>query len=629
MAENDRQTDGNPESRQDPACDSVFPSWKENMQDLLAAAAGGFDALEKSIDKLAADFQGRIATLPPARLGACLAEYERLSEKVAQAQTLASIGSMPQHDARLASMAARLTFAADEICNMDETRLLAGMTNPVVAAYAPWLSQVRALKGHRLDAKTEAYLQKKDIVSTSAWARCYDLALDRGVDVGGMPAGFDDAIQVMQREKDPLKRQEVYRAIDQSLQAEEETLARVFNAVAAIRRVSDGWRDYSEAMDRRATADLTDGGMADAFLEKTAASCPSVVHPYFSAKAARGGAVQLHPADIEYPPIAASDAKRYTWQEAQDIVLSAFAGLSKPLAERAQRFFDEGWIDAAPAAGKDAYCLHVAGAHPFLSMSFEGRPEDVLQLARLLGSGIQQEAMARSGHLNATLPAVTDDVVAVFCEMATKRALASGMTDAQERRRFLEAITGALIRDVPGEAAAVSFERDCHAQRRDAGELSAGQINDLWTKSRHAFAGAAMDADEMGARAWMLRDSLFKRPFSTLTPVMSRAFALAIAAHADADALPEGMLQAFDAFLTQKGSRTPLAVAASFGLDGEDPAFWSRSMGVIKRQVDALQALDRQIAAAREGKGRLPANDVSPRKKTRKTVVGKKGPEMP
>jgi oligoendopeptidase F len=112
----------------------------------------------------------------------------------------------------------------------------------------------------------------------------------------------------------------------------------------------------------------------------------------------------------------------------------AYGDFSPKMAEIAQRFFDESWIDAPARAGKAPGAFAhptVPSAHPYVLLNYQGRPRDVMTLAHELGHGVHQVLAAPNGALMAPTPLTLAETASVFGEMLTFRKLLDGTSDPE------------------------------------------------------------------------------------------------------------------------------------------------------------------------------------------------------
>ena len=128
---------------------------------------------------------------------------------------------------------------------------------------------------------------------------------------------------------------------------------------------------------------------------------PRLSHRYYALKARWFGKDKLEFWDRNAPlPKVAQPL--IGWGEAREMVLSAYGDFSPRMAEIAQRFFDERWIDAPTRPGKAPGAFAhptVPSAHPYVLLNYQGKPRDVMTLAHELGHGVHQVMAGHNGAL--------------------------------------------------------------------------------------------------------------------------------------------------------------------------------------------------------------------------------------
>ena len=135
-------------------------------------------------------------------------------------------------------------------------------------------------------------------------------------------------------------------------------------------------------------ANELDGTVVDTVSDVCAANFETVAR-YYELKANVLGIDDLAHYD-RYAPVLGQESE-IPFDRARQIVLDAFEGFTPRLRELAERFFSEGWIDAALADGKrgGAYCAAVTpDHHPYVFMNYTGKPRDVMTLTHELGHGV-------------------------------------------------------------------------------------------------------------------------------------------------------------------------------------------------------------------------------------------------
>ena len=92
-------------------------------------------------------------------------------------------------------------------------------------------------------------------------------------------------------------------------------------------------------------------------------------------------------------PLPKVPTRTISWSEAEETVLDAYGAFSPRMAEIAERFFRDRWIDAPARPGKSPGAFShptVPSAHPYVLLNYLGKPRDVMTLAHELGHGVHQ-----------------------------------------------------------------------------------------------------------------------------------------------------------------------------------------------------------------------------------------------
>lgn len=110
------------------------------------------------------------------------------------------------------------------------------------------------------------------------------------------------------------------------------------------------------------------------------------LYKYWDLKKKMLGLDELHIYDT-YADISINSSKKYSYEDAKDLVLKAVEPLGDTYLNDIKKSFDEGWIDSCNNEGKrgGAYCTACYSVHPYVLLSFEGLLNDVSTLAHELG----------------------------------------------------------------------------------------------------------------------------------------------------------------------------------------------------------------------------------------------------
>jgi len=594
-----------------PTSPAALPEW--NLADLYEgpdspAFQADLDRALKDARAFAGDYRGKLAELATApdaseKLGAAVKRYEALSDLMGRIMSYAGLlhagdVSDPQRgkfyaDARdkIVDASTLTLFFQLELNRLDDAILDAAASKPPLAHWRAWLEDIRKEKPHELDDKLEELFHEKSVSGAAAWNRLFDETIAAlRFEVGGEKLSIEPALNLLQ-DRDEAKRRQAAEAIGATLKGEMRIFALISNTLAKDKEISDRWRHFADVADSRHLANRVEGEVVAALATAVEAAHPKLSHRYYKLKAKWFGREALNYWDRNAPlPMAPS--KDYSWDEARELVLSAYAGFTPRMAQIAGEFFDKSWIDAPVRPGKSPGAFAhptVPSAHPYVLLNYQGKPRDVMTLAHELGHGVHQVLAARQGALMAPTPLTLAETASVFGEMLTFRKMLERCDGKEERRAMLASKVEDMLNTVVRQMAFYAFERKLHLARRE-GELTAERIGELWMSVQAASLGPSIKLGPGYENFWAYIPHFIHSPFY----VYAYAFGdcLVNSLYGVYQKAHEGFVERYFALLEAGGSKPYNELLAPFGLDARDPAFWNIGLEMIVGLIDELEAME-------------------------------------
>ena len=207
-------------------------------------------------------------------------------------------------------------------------------------------------------------------------------------------------------DKSPDIRKEAGHSLSGVMAENRRLFALILNVIAKDKEVDDRWRGFKRPVSSRNLANDVDDKTVDALSDAVNARTGDIAHRYYQLKAGWMGVKKLNWWDRN-APLAGDDYRRFSWEQAADIVLQAFDDFDPEMAKIAKQFFDKGWIDAGVRTGKASGAFShptVPSVHPYILMSYDGRARDVMTLAHEMGHGVHQVLAAHNGYLMSDTP---------------------------------------------------------------------------------------------------------------------------------------------------------------------------------------------------------------------------------
>ena len=591
------------------ATEPALPEW--NLADLYPsmdspAYAADLDRAAAQCKAFAHDCRGKLDAMArapdaSAQLFSVLQRYEALEDLLGRIGSYAGLvysgdTSDPQRakfygDAqeKLTNASTELLFFALELNRIDDTVLDAAAAKPPLVHYKPWLDDVRREKPYQLEDRVEELFHEKSVSGASAWNRLFDetIAAMR-FKIGDLELTIAPTLNLMQ-DADGEKRKQAADALAVTLGANLRTFALITNPLAKDKEISDRWRGFKDIADSRHLSNRVEREVVDALVEAVRAAYPRLSHRYYRLKAKWFGRVELDFWDRN-APLPDTPLQNIRWDEAREMVLSAYGDFSPRMAGIAKRFFDERWIDAPVRPGKSPGAFAhptVPSAHPYVLVNYQGKPRDVMTLAHELGHGVHQVLAAPNGALMAPTPLTLAETASVFGEMLTFRRLLQRAAPDQ-RRAMLAAKVEDMLNTVVRQIAFYSFERKLHTARRE-GELTADQICDLWMSVQGESLGPAIKLGPGYETFWAYIPHFVHSPFY----VYAYAFGdcLVNSLYGVYQKAADGFTEKYFAMLSAGGTRHHSELLAPFGLDARDPAFWQIGLTMIEEMIAELESL--------------------------------------
>jgi oligoendopeptidase F len=486
-------------------------------------------------------------------------------------------------------IAAESLFFTLELNELEEDEIAAALAaHPAAQRWAPWLRRVRLSRPHELSAELERFIVDRG-PATASWSRLYDETLTRlRAKVGDESLTLAEALNRLS-DPDRDKRRAAADALAQALKDNTPVLALAYNTLAFEKQVEDRWRKYETPAQGRHLANEVDADAVDAMAEAVVEAYPALSHRYYALKAKLMGLDALDYWDRNAPLTSAKPAS-YDWEQSKAMVLDAFRALSPAFADRAQMFFTQPWIDAAPRPGKSsgAYSHPVtADRHPYVFLNFMGERRDVLTLAHELGHAVHQTLAAPLGTLLADTPLTLAETASIFGEaLVFEKLLAEAGPD--DRRALLAGKIEDGLNTVVRQIAFHRFETRFHAARAE-GELSAEQINALWLEVMGESLGPAVRLNEGYEHYWAYVSHFVHSPFYVYAYAFGDLLVRALMEKRRED--PAAFTPLYEALLSAGGSKTYVEALAPFGLNPRDKAFWAAGCKDLERLVDEFEAL--------------------------------------
>lgn len=184
-----------------------------------------------------------------------------------------------------------------------------------------------------------------------------------------------------------------------------------------------------------------------------------------------------------FAPITKMKTKKYTYDDAIELIKNAVAPLGDEYVSLVQRAKDERWIDVYPNAGKDsgAYSHHAYGVTPVVLMNFSGTLDSVFTLAHELGHAIHSYySSTRQKYQTEDYVIFVAEVASTTNEMLLLRYLLKDAKTDEEKMYYYDKLLTDVKSTIYRQTMFSEFEEKVHSMYENHEALSKDKLCDLY-----------------------------------------------------------------------------------------------------------------------------------------------------
>jgi oligoendopeptidase F len=522
------------------------------------------------------------------------AHNEHQTRHLVAAAFVHSIVATDSRDERAQAMANRLAVIDARVRPLT-ARLADWVQSLGVAALAEVSNEAREHEGplerlseranHQMPEAEESLYAALAPTGSGSWQRLHaDVTSQLDAEVL-LPSGVErvpmSTARGMASHHDPAVRRAAYEAELRAWPSVEVPCAAALNGVKGEAVVVNARRGWSDPVDASLFANSVTRATFDALQRAVVSALPDF-RRWMRAKAhAHGidGALPWTELAAPHP-----DADHHlAWSQGVDSVRAAFAAYHPSLGALVDRALDEQWIDAEPRSGKrgGAFCMPIGGDRSMVFLNWTDSTNSMLTLAHELGHAYHNAQLGGRTPLQRQLPMALAETASIFCETLTLEA-AVATADPRAQLSLLDAdLCGAnqLVVDIHSR---FLFEQAVFT-RRATSTLGPGELCEMMRAAQSSAYGDGLDQATAHPYMWAVKPHYYGSHFYNWPYTYGYLFGLGLFACFHDD--PERFRARYDDALSRVGMASAETLAADFGLDVTDEAFWQASLDVLRLRI--------------------------------------------
>ncbi|MDX1975690.1 MAG: M3 family metallopeptidase [Rickettsiales bacterium] len=567
--------------------------------------------IEHRVSRFRSAYYDRVKKLNARQMAYALNHYSDICEQISVVAGAANVhenlnGEDPVSEKMHYNISQRLTqihkdlgFFNNELTDISKRRLQElkaessadpKVTSRLNSKHIQWIEGSINSRSRYLTREAEYTASQMGGLANDSWNRLYDMTMQHiRFDYEGKKLSLPRLHDYLAA-TDPDARRKAQVELNNGLGDKRALFAELFNNMMQRGQISADQASYRDpAQQWHNEGDISDT-MAKRLLR--AMSGANFVHRYAKMRARMEGRQKINSTDLtlkgkikqpEYIP----------WEQAVDVVLTAFRDFDPAYYERAKMIIESGWIDAKPRDGKVATIAFAQDCgtkgHPWVVVNYRGKYNDIITLAHELGHAVGfMLADEEQGQIYNGQSMPITETSAALCEELALRELMKRAHMPHERVAIQAAKVNNLI-DSIDRGASYGFAVDMYKRFKEEGFLTAEEISQSWLENRKEYYGPNVRVDPaMHKYDWARRSLLFNAPFYYSEYPLTKIVALTFLERADRGQIKEPG-KAFVEMMKKGTTEGTVELLKEAGVDINRPDFFKHGMSMMETEMAVLE----------------------------------------
>ena len=347
-------------------------------------------------------------------------------------------------------------------------------------------------------------------------------------------------------------------------------------------------RKYKSALERELNGEEIDKQVYDMLIKQVSGNL-ELLFSYFDVKKGLLGVNKMYIYDTMADVGKISD-KKYTYDEAIEIIKKAVAPLGEEYVSLIQRAKDERWIDVYPNVDKNsgAYETAIYDRHPYVMTNFEGDIDSVFTLAHELGHAMHSYFSNKTqSYPKAYYPIFLAEIASTTNEMLLINYLLKSTKDKNQRialyNKLFDEVKGTIYR----QTMFAEFEEKVHKLYEDGESLTKDRLCGMYYVLNKKYFGEVKLIEQIKFE-WARIPHFFNAfyVFKYATGMISAiTFTNKILSH------EEGAVEKYIKFLSAGCSDNPIKILQSSGVDLLDEQTFTQCFDYLKSMLNDWKSI--------------------------------------
>ena len=315
--------------------------------------------------------------------------------------------------------------------------------------------------------------------------------------------------RVLMKDKDVSVRKKVYNQFNKTLEQYGATSASLLNSYVSMNNSIAKIRHYKDSWESR-LFDLNLSNKVFKTLVSTTEKNLESLHKYYELKRHVLGLDILNPYDMSLEMV--ESEKKYTIEEAQDLIREAIKPLGKEYLEKYNKIIDNRYIDYCQYKGKcsGGYSFSTINQDSRILLSFNDELDSVSTIAHEAGHNVHHQFVHENNAPQYRNPSsIVAEVVSLTNECLLSSYLVDNAEDKNEKLAGLSNILGVIVSNLFGAVREGKIEQDMYDLVHKGSSITRDFMDKITKKSLKKYYGTAVKLGKYSKNSWVTRSHYY------------------------------------------------------------------------------------------------------------------------
>lgn len=490
----------------------------------------------------------------------------------------------------------KTAFIVPELLNIDRN-IIDGflMEKEELKLYRQYLDEVYRMKDHVLSAREESIMAQVSEIS-SAPENVFGMLSNADLKFPMVRDEDGKEIQITNGNFVPLLesknrefRKDVFKSYYEVFEQFKNTFAATLSGEVKARSFNAKIRNYENSLEAALDQNNIPVGVYDNLIKSIHGGLEPM-YKYMEIRKRALGVEKHHMYDI-YTPIVSDVNTKFTYEEAQDMIIDALSPLGENYIEILKKGFNSRWVDVYENVGKRSggYSSGTYDSKPFILLNYKDTLDSVFTTAHEMGHSIHSYlSIKKQPYIYSSYSIFVAEVASTVNEVLLINYLINKSKDKKEKAYLLNHFLDGFRTTVYRQTMFAEFEKIINHKVESGGALTAEYLSNEYKKLNELYYGEEVCIDDEIAIEWARIPHFY---YNFYVYQYATGYSAAVAIVDKILSGEEGIVEKYIEFLSSGSSDYPINILKKLGIDMENGEAVNRAIKRFTKMVNEMDKL--------------------------------------